>query len=283
MEAYGPQLCVGYLDPALNAAFTPDGFFRTGDLAVMDADGFLRITGRRKDVIIRKGENLSAKGIEDELAAHPKVADVAVIGVPDAASRRARLRLRRAARRTPATLSLDERARLHGGARRDAPEDPRAARRDAGAAAQRDRQGPEGRAAPARPRLSARAHDSQVVGTRGSGAYEHSVPVRIVRARCSPSAGCVVADPVEDAVNRARDADAVALRFLEGERRRRPGRPVPLRGGDQDGHVQLLARALQQLREQAHALGVADTERAPGELDGPVVALVAEHLPRTRR
>lgn len=86
VEAYGPQLCVGYLDASLNTAFTPDGFFRTGDLAVMDADGFLRITGRRKDVILRKGENLSAKGIEDELAAHPKIADVAVIGVPDAVS-----------------------------------------------------------------------------------------------------------------------------------------------------------------------------------------------------
>jgi len=84
VEAYGPQLCVGYLDPALNTAFTPDGFFRTGDLAVMDAAGYLRITGRRKDIIIRKGENLSAKGIEDDLAAHPAVADVAVIGVPDA-------------------------------------------------------------------------------------------------------------------------------------------------------------------------------------------------------
>jgi cyclohexanecarboxylate-CoA ligase len=83
IQAFGPQLCVGYLDPALNSAFTPDGFFRTGDLGVMDAAGYLRITGRRKDIIIRKGENLSAKGIEDELAAHPKVADAAVIGVPD--------------------------------------------------------------------------------------------------------------------------------------------------------------------------------------------------------
>ena len=86
VEAYGPQLCVGYLDGTLNASFTPDGFFRTGDLAVMDAEGFLRITGRRKDVIIRKGENLSAKGIEDDLAEHPEIADVAVIGVPDAVS-----------------------------------------------------------------------------------------------------------------------------------------------------------------------------------------------------
>jgi len=83
IEAYGPQLCVGYLDPALNASFTPDGFFRTGDLGILDEAGFLRITGRRKDIIIRKGENLSAKGIEDVLAEHPKIADVAVIGVPD--------------------------------------------------------------------------------------------------------------------------------------------------------------------------------------------------------
>jgi cyclohexanecarboxylate-CoA ligase len=86
VEAYGPQLCVGYVDPALNAAFTADGFLRTGDVGVLDEDGYLRITGRRKDIIIRKGENLSAKGIEDELAAHPGVADVAVIGVPDPAS-----------------------------------------------------------------------------------------------------------------------------------------------------------------------------------------------------
>jgi cyclohexanecarboxylate-CoA ligase len=83
IEVYGPQLCVGYLDPALNTAFTADGYFRTGDLGIMDADGYLRITGRRKDIIIRKGENLSAKSIEDDLAAHPKVADVAVVGVPD--------------------------------------------------------------------------------------------------------------------------------------------------------------------------------------------------------
>jgi cyclohexanecarboxylate-CoA ligase len=84
LELFGPQLCVGYLDTAQSReAFTPDGFIRTGDLGVMDEDGFVRITGRKKDIIIRKGENLSAKAIEDELYDHPKVADVAVIGVPD--------------------------------------------------------------------------------------------------------------------------------------------------------------------------------------------------------
>jgi len=85
--ARGPECFLGYRDPALDdEALTGDGWFRTGDLGTIDAEGYLRITGRRKDIIIRKGENLSAKGIEDVLADHPKVADVAVIGVPDAGS-----------------------------------------------------------------------------------------------------------------------------------------------------------------------------------------------------
>lgn len=80
----GPQLCRGYLDPLLNAsAFDADGFFRTGDLGSLDAEGFLSITGRLKDVIIRKGENISAKEVEDLLYRHPKVSDAAVIGLPD--------------------------------------------------------------------------------------------------------------------------------------------------------------------------------------------------------
>ena len=87
IELFAPQLCVGYVDPRLSAAaFTADGFLRSGDLGIVDAYGFVRIIGRKKDVIIRKGENLSAKAIEDELHAHPRIADVAVIGVPDAAS-----------------------------------------------------------------------------------------------------------------------------------------------------------------------------------------------------
>jgi acyl-CoA synthetase (AMP-forming)/AMP-acid ligase II len=82
----GPQLFKGYLDESLNAdAFDEDGYFRTGDLGFLDADGYLVVTGRLKDVIIRKGENISAKEVEDLLYTHPKVADVAVIGLPDPA------------------------------------------------------------------------------------------------------------------------------------------------------------------------------------------------------
>lgn len=79
-----PQLFRGYLDESLNAAaFDANGYFRTGDLGYLDADGYAVITGRLKDVIIRKGENISAKEVEDLLYQHPKVADVAVIGLPD--------------------------------------------------------------------------------------------------------------------------------------------------------------------------------------------------------
>ena len=61
-------------------------WFRTGDLGVIDAEGYVTITGRLKDIIIRKGENISAKEVEDVLFTHPKVVDVAVIGLPDPAS-----------------------------------------------------------------------------------------------------------------------------------------------------------------------------------------------------
>lgn len=84
LRVRGPQLCKGYVDAVLNAdAFDGDGFFRTGDLGFVDSDGFVAITGRLKDVIIRMGENISAKEVEDVLYQHPKVADVAVIGLPD--------------------------------------------------------------------------------------------------------------------------------------------------------------------------------------------------------
>ena len=84
MRVKGPQLCKGYLDTELNAAaFDVDGFFRTGDLGYLDEGGYAVITGRLKDVIIRNMENISAKEIEDLLYQHPKVSDVAVVGLPD--------------------------------------------------------------------------------------------------------------------------------------------------------------------------------------------------------
>ena len=84
VRAKAPQLMLGYLDESLHAdAFDEDGYFRTGDLGVLDDEGNLKITGRLKDIIIRHGENISAKEVEDLLYTHPAVADVAVIGLPD--------------------------------------------------------------------------------------------------------------------------------------------------------------------------------------------------------
>ncbi|MEU5437828.1 AMP-binding protein [Streptomyces sp. NPDC020719] len=80
----GEAVCRGYLDPSHHAsAFDADGFLMTGDLGHLTASGHLVLTGRLKDVIIRKGENISAKEIEDLLHRHPGVGDVAVVGVPD--------------------------------------------------------------------------------------------------------------------------------------------------------------------------------------------------------
>jgi cyclohexanecarboxylate-CoA ligase len=84
LQVRGPDLCLGYHDAAWNdRSFTEDGWFRTGDLAVLDEDGWLRIAGREKDIIIRGGENLSAKEIEDLLFEHPGVEEAAVVGYPD--------------------------------------------------------------------------------------------------------------------------------------------------------------------------------------------------------
>jgi acyl-CoA synthetase (AMP-forming)/AMP-acid ligase II len=79
------MLCKGYTRPELTAeAFDAEGFFRTGDLGHLTPEGSLVLTGRSKDIIIRKGENIAAKDIEDVLHQHPKVHAAAVIGVPDA-------------------------------------------------------------------------------------------------------------------------------------------------------------------------------------------------------
>src|SRR3954452_23604483 len=80
----GPVVCLGYTDPAATAAaYDEDGWFRTGDLGVLRPDGHVRLTGRLKDVIIRKGENISAREVEEVLLTHPSVGDVAVVGLPD--------------------------------------------------------------------------------------------------------------------------------------------------------------------------------------------------------
>jgi len=86
LRVKGPQVCRGFLDRSLEAdAFDEDGWFRTGDLGVIRPDGHVVITGRLKDVILRKGETISAKEVEDLLFTHPAIADVAVIGLPDPA------------------------------------------------------------------------------------------------------------------------------------------------------------------------------------------------------
>jgi acyl-CoA synthetase (AMP-forming)/AMP-acid ligase II len=84
IQVRGPLLCKGYLDDARTAeAFDTEGFFRTGDLGSLDEHGNLSVRGRLKDVIIRKGENISAKDVEDVCYEHPDIVDVAVIGLPD--------------------------------------------------------------------------------------------------------------------------------------------------------------------------------------------------------
>ena len=84
VQVRGAMVCKGYTDPAMTAeAFTADGFFRTGDVGHRRPDGHIVLTGRIKDIIIRKGENISAREIEDLLYQHPKVGDVAVVGLAE--------------------------------------------------------------------------------------------------------------------------------------------------------------------------------------------------------
>jgi cyclohexanecarboxylate-CoA ligase len=81
----GPSHMLEYFrdEAQTEALFTPDGFSRSGDLGRMDADGYVRVTGRLKDIVIRGGMNISAREIEDHLADHPGIAGVAVVGMPD--------------------------------------------------------------------------------------------------------------------------------------------------------------------------------------------------------
>jgi acyl-CoA synthetase (AMP-forming)/AMP-acid ligase II len=80
----GPECFIGYTDPALTMQYLDaDGWYRTEDIGMLDADGYLTITDRKKDVIIRGGENISAAEVEQVLARMPNVAEVAVVGAPN--------------------------------------------------------------------------------------------------------------------------------------------------------------------------------------------------------
>ncbi|CAA0130836.1 Medium-chain fatty-acid--CoA ligase [Mycolicibacterium vanbaalenii] len=81
----GPDLCLGYTDDELTAsAFDDEGWYHTGDVGVLDEDGYLTITDRKADVIIRGGENISAVEVEEVLLAMPEVAEAVVVAAPDA-------------------------------------------------------------------------------------------------------------------------------------------------------------------------------------------------------
>jgi acyl-CoA synthetase len=81
----GPTLCLGYWEDATanEQLWTADGWMRMGDLATIDADGYLTVVGRTSDVIIRGGKNVSAAQVEDEVGSHPAVALCAAVAMPD--------------------------------------------------------------------------------------------------------------------------------------------------------------------------------------------------------
>jgi acyl-CoA synthetase (AMP-forming)/AMP-acid ligase II len=80
----GPQMFLGYLDASLDAeAFTADGFYRSGDIGVIDLEGYVTIVDRKKDIVVRGGENISSREVEELLLRHPSVREVAVVAWPD--------------------------------------------------------------------------------------------------------------------------------------------------------------------------------------------------------
>src|SRR4029077_6628575 len=80
----GPNVMKGYYEnPDATAEAKRGGWFRTGDVGRIDADGYLSIVDRKKDLIVTGGENVASREVEDALSAHPAIAEVAVVGVPD--------------------------------------------------------------------------------------------------------------------------------------------------------------------------------------------------------
>lgn len=120
----GPQMLKGYLHAEDDRdAFDADGYFRTGDLGHLTEDGHLVVTGRAKDIIIRNGENISPKEIEDILIGHPGIAEVAVVGIPDARTgERACAVIIPGAEGAPGVDDLRDLLDAHGLARFKAPE-----------------------------------------------------------------------------------------------------------------------------------------------------------------
>ena len=144
----GYSVMLGYWDqPDKTAeAIDAEGWMHTGDLAVMDADGYVNITGRIKDMLIRGGENVYPREIEEFLYTHPDVLDVQVIGVPDARYGEevmAWIVLRPGA----AELTVDD-VRTFATGRLAHYKIPRYVRIVDGVPDDRERQGPQGRDAP---------------------------------------------------------------------------------------------------------------------------------------
>lgn len=81
----GPNVCVGYLDePELTAeSFDKEGWYYAGELCMLDSEGYIRIVGRKKDIIVRGGENISCREVEDLLYDHPDIEEAVIVAMPD--------------------------------------------------------------------------------------------------------------------------------------------------------------------------------------------------------
>jgi acyl-CoA synthetase len=125
----GPELFLGYTDPALTArSFDDDGWYYTGDVGVLDRDGYLTITDRIADVIIRGGENISAQEVEELVLGIEAIAEVAVVAEPDArlGERAAAIVRLREGMSTPALAEVQDHLRAAGLAKQKWPESIRA-------------------------------------------------------------------------------------------------------------------------------------------------------------
>jgi cyclohexanecarboxylate-CoA ligase len=120
----GPEQFMGYLDPALNRGiYHGEGWLRTGDIGFIDADGYLTVTDRKKDIIVRGGENISAKEIEEVVLTHPLVLDAAAVAAPDdRLGERVCVFVVAQPGTAPTLADLQEHFRMAGLARQKAPE-----------------------------------------------------------------------------------------------------------------------------------------------------------------